>query len=509
MSESDRTRGESVWLATTETTDYGPLEEGLDVDVAVVGGGITGLTTAINLQDEGRSVALIEADRICEGVTGHTTAKITSQHGLTYDSLLSKVTAQKAQQYADANQAAIEEVLRRVEKHGIDCDFERTEAYTYTTDSDEVEDIRKEVQAAKQLDLPATFAESTPLPFDVEAAVRFDDQAKFHPRSYLLEIARQFDENGGYIFEQTQATDINTARPVTVETEHGSVEAEDVVVATHFPFFDRAGYFTRMYPYRSYLLAVRIEETHPDGMFLGNSSAKYSIRKSARGEDGEKLLLVGGHGHKQGAHRPPPSERYRLCEEFARKHFSVEEVEYRWSTMDYTPVDNVPFIGQIDPLGEHVYVGTGFKGWGMSGGVAAGMILTDLIVEGSSSWEDVFDPQRLPPVSSASNFVTENSLVGVNFVSDWLTAMLSPSDIPQSNDEATICRHKGEPMGIYRDEEGTVHAVSAICPHLNCIVEWNDAERTWDCPCHGSRFNYDGDVLHGPALEDLPDRDVE
>lgn len=502
-------REESLWLGTSPRTAYEPLDGGIEVDVAVVGGGITGLSTAITLQDRGKTVALVEAERIGEGVTGHSTAKITSQHGLFYDSLQTRVGKAKSQQYADANEAAIDEIERLVEEHGIDCDFERTPAYTYTRSSSEGSKIRAEVETARDLGLPAHVVESTPLPFDVEAAVTFDEQGEFHPRSYLLGIAAAFVDNGGRIYEETKARDIQTSEPLAVDTNRGQLMADDIVVATHFPFFDRGGYFSRMHPKRAYLLAVTVEGEIPEGMYVSNSTPEMTLRNNARTEDGEELLLIGGQSHKQGTNAPPPSERYRRCEKFARRHFDVEEIAYRWSTMDYTPLDKIPFIGQIDPVSSHVYIGAGFKGWGISSGTAAGLILSDLIVDGESPWEAVFDPQRLKLKASAPTFIKENAHVGKKFVGDWLGSMLSNDAIPKRRDSATVTRRNGKPVGIYRDEEGEVHAVSAICPHMRCVVEWNDAERTWDCPCHGSQFDCDGDVLHGPAVEGLSEKNLD
>lgn len=509
---------ESLWLATTPTTEYGPLEDGLDVDVAVLGGGITGLTAAINLTEAGRTVAVLEADRIVESTTGHTTAKLTAQHGLIYDRLVSRFGEERARQYARANEAAIDEVRRRAENGAIDCDFHRTQAYVYTDSSADRAKIRDEAAAARRVDLPASYVEDTPLPFDVDGAIRFDDQAEFHPRKYLLRIAEEIHGDGSYIFEETRALDVDPGSPCHVETDRGDVIADDVVVATHFPVLDRAGYFARMHPHRAYLLAARVAEMPLEGMYYSTGSPPatmrtYSHTTAAGGDSGtDELLLVGGQGHKPGFDGPPTSERYRRCEAFAREHFTVESVEYRWSTMDYSPVDRVPFVGQIDPLADHVYVGTGFGGWGMTGGTAAGMILSDLITEGSSPWADVFDPQRLTPGASAKHFLVENAKVGGSFVGDRIKSLLATlesggGDGLQPGD-ANVVRRGTQPVGLYRDEGGATHAVSATCPHMGCLVRWNDAERTWDCPCHGSRFSYDGDVLSGPALEGLLYREL-
>ena len=495
---------ESLWLATTPTTDYGPLRDGLEVDIAVVGGGITGLTAADRLKQAGRDVAVIEAERVVEGVTGYTTAKLTSQHGLIYDFLTTKFDRETARKYARANEAAIDAVEARVDEAGIDCDFERVPAYTYAADEDDVASVREEAQAARDLGLPASFVEDAGLSFDVPGAVRFDDQAQFHPRKYLLAVAESVHGDGSYVFEETRALDVDPGEPCEVETEHGTVTADDVVVASHFPFFDRNGYFARMHPKQAYLLAVEIAGEPPEGMYYSTASPADTFRPHP--VEGEDLLLVGGQGHKTGQNDPPMRERYRRCEEFARQHFDVESVEYRWSTHDYYPVDRVPFVGRLGPKIDHVYVGTGFKGWGMTGGTAAGMILSDIILTGGNPWADVFDPLRVEPRASAKRFLEENTEVAGHFVGDRLESLLASDDLPSAG-EGKITREDGRPYGVYRDDDGTVHAVSAVCPHMKCLVKWNDAERTWDCPCHGSRFDYDGEVVSGPALEDLPKKE--
>ena len=406
-----------------------------------------------------------------------------------------------------------------VDNLGVDADFERTPAYVYAESEDDVDDLRDEAAAAQRVGLPATVTESPDAPFEVAGALRFDDQAQFHPRKYLLAVAEAVDDGCGHVFEETRALDLEAGSPCQVETDRGTVTADDVVVASHFPFDDPAGYFARMHPARSYLLGVEIEGSLPDGMYLGSASPSPTFRPAGGEED---LLVVGGQSHKPSVDGPAASERYRRCEAFAREHFEVESVRYRWSSHDYVPVDGVPFVGPLAPGKDDVYVATGFAKWGMSGGTAAGMILSDLIVEGSSPRADVFDPMRFVPsagsplsdslraVSSGAEFVEENATVATRWVGDRAKALLSAGDDDDLLDpgEGAVVRRRGRPVAVHRDGSGELHASSAVCPHLWCIVEWNDAERTWDCPCHGSRFDCDGTVERGPALEDLSPRDL-
>lgn len=512
---------ESLWTSTTSATDYQSIQEDLCVDVAVVGGGITGLTAAINLKEMGREVAVIEADRIGSGTSGNTTAKLTSQHGLKYNHLATTFGRERAKQYADANEAAIEEVAARIDEMDIDAEFHRTSAYVFAKSEDDVESLRAEAKAAQRLGLPATFTRSTDAPFDVAGALRFDEQAQFHPRKYLQAIATAVDGSGSYVFEETQATGLSTGSPCRVETDRATVTADDVVVASLFPFSDPSGYFARMHPSRAYLLAVELSESPPSGMYLGSGSPAPTFRPYTSGD--EELLIVGGQSHKPGVEGVPTSERFRRCEAYAREHFPVESIRYRWSAHDYTPVDGVPVIGQLGPGTDNVYVGTGFAKWGMSGGTAAGLIISDLIVDGTNPWADIFDPMRFIPsptsairdslraVPTALTFLGENATVAARWIGD--RAKIPPSvgtsgeSLPDRG-EGTVLRRCGRPLAVYRDESGELHTSSAVCPHMYCIVDWNDAERTWDCPCHGSRFDCDGTVESGPALEDLPSREL-
>ena len=494
-------RGTSVWLDSSERTDYPPLDGGTEVDTAIVGGGIAGLATAFELLEAGQSVAIVERGRIVEGTTGYTSAKLTSQHGLVYDHLLEHFGEREARQYARANEAAIDAVESTVEEYDVDCDFERTPAYTYTESADEVGRIRDEVEAARRLGLPAAYVESVPLPFDVAGAVRFDDQARFHPRNYLLALARRIDEReGSHVFERTRATEVAGGRRPQVSTDRGTVLADDVVVATHFPIHDRALYFARMYPKRSYVLDVRLRGDVPEGMYYRPEEPYFSVRPHPAGE-GERVL-VGGQNHRTG-HGGSTADRYRKLERQARERFDVEAVENRWSTQDFASVDKVPLVGKHSPLSNHVYLATGFGGWGMTSGVAAGAVLADRILDRPNPWDDVFRPTRFDLGASKRDLLEHNTHAMGHFFADHLG--ISPTvDVSEiGRGEADVVDADGDAVGVYHDEDGEYHAVSAICPHMGCHVEWNDGERSWDCPCHGSRFGYEGSVIDTPAVDGL------
>lgn len=497
---------ESVWIETTPKTGYGTLDDDVEVNVAIIGGGIVGITTAAELSDAGRSVAVVERDRILEGVTGHTTAKLTALHGLIYDYLIEYFGEQGAQQYAEANMAAIEHVESTIENRDLECAFRRTAAYTYTESSDDRHQIEAEVEAAQQLGLSASFRESTDLPFEIEAAIRLTDQAQFHPRKYLLALAEEIPGDGSYIFEETTATDIEDGSPCQVSTDRGSITADAVVVATHFPVFDRARYYERLYPKRSYVLAVRLQGDVPTGMYYKPEDPYFSVRPHPAGE--ESMVLVGGQNHRTG-HSDSTADRYRKLEREAFDHLNVDEIKYRWSTQDFVSIDGVPYIGPLGPQSEHLYTATGFGGWGMSNGIAAGLLLSNLIVDGQSGWDDVYRPMRFNEKASADAFQHHNLHDVKHYLEDY-------TEQPQSGDVASVEEGSGAVLeldegltAVHCGEDGATHSVSAICSHMGCLVSWNDGEQSWDCPCHGSRFDYDGSVLDGPANSSLSERDLD
>ena len=490
----------SIWLETTEATDYEQLDGDRSVETVIVGGGIVGITTAARLSEAGQSVAVLERDRIVESVTGHTTAKLTSQHGLVYDHLLTHFGERRAHQYARANESAIDHVEATARQYDIDCDFERLPAYTYTREPEQRGAIRAEVTAASRLGLPAKFVKTTALPYDVEAAVCFEEQAQFHPRRYLLGLAREIVDAGNHVFENTTVTDVTDGEPCEVETDAGTIAASDVVLATHFPIVDPAFFYARLEPKRSYVLAVQLAEEVPAGMYYDPGEPYFSVRPHPAGE--ASMALVGGQNHRTG-HGGSTAERYRRLERQARSRFDVESIAYRWSTQDYVSVDRVPLVGRPSPTSDHLFVATGFGGWGMSNGVAAGRLLADLVLDRGSPWRDVFRPTRIELGASARQFLAHNRHAMRHYVADAVRGAPQGDLGELRPGEGRVMELDGDDVAVHRDEDGELHAVGARCTHMGCLVEWNDGEASWDCPCHGSRFDADGTVLDTPAVADL------
>jgi Rieske Fe-S protein len=360
-----------------------------------------------------------------------------------------------------------------------------------------------EARAAEEAGLPAWFTNATPLPFEVEGAVRFDNQAELHVSKYLAGLVGALDAP---VFERSRAVEVDTDEHCVVKTPGGTITADRVVIASHFPFLDRSLAFARVHPQRSYAIACRISGTPPEGMFITAGSPTRSVRGVPL--DGDELLLVGGEGHRTGT-GGDTRERYRALEAFAREHWDVRSVEYRWSAQDNTSLDGVPYVGALTPRNDRVLMATGFAKWGMTGGTAAAMILADRVLGRSNEWASLFDPNRLKLRASAVRFVKENAEAGVRFVRDRVANPGRGSIDDLAPGEGDIVRHEGEKVAAYRDEDGTVVAVSPVCSHLGCQVNFNAAERSWDCPCHGSRFAPDGSVLQGPAVHRLERRPLD
>jgi glycine/D-amino acid oxidase-like deaminating enzyme/nitrite reductase/ring-hydroxylating ferredoxin subunit len=496
----------SLWVGTSEVTRFHELHGDLTTDVVVVGAGIAGLTTAALLKGEGARVVVVEAGRVAAGVTGYTTAKLTVLHGLVFADLVEAFGEEAAREYADANLAGMATVAELAVRHGIDCDLERRPAYTYTTDAAMVDKVRAEVSAAQRLGLDAAFTTATDLPYPVEGAIRVADQGQFHPRKYCIGLARAIDGAGCAVYEGTRALSVDEGEGrCTVETDHGTITAGYVVQATHLPFSDSGGFFARTHPMRSYALSARLDGPVPHGMYLSVDTPSRSVR-SAR-MDGEEVVILGGESHKVGQD-PDTRERYAALEEWARREFPIRSIDYRWSAQDFMPVDQVPFVGRVSPASERVLVATGFKKWGMSNGSAAGVMLADRIAGRRNPFADFFDTSRANPRQSLKELVKENANVVKRFVGDRLrTETRSVADLAPG--EAAVVVEGTERVAAYCDEAGAVHAVSPVCTHMGCTVTWNTAETTWDCPCHGSRFNCDGEVIQGPAVKDLEPKEVQ
>ncbi|MGA4844157.1 FAD-dependent oxidoreductase [Streptomyces sp. G45] len=501
--------GSSYWIESAPGTPYPPLERDVTVDVTVIGGGIAGLSTAWEVSRAGLGVAVLEADRVAGGVTGHTTAKLSALHTLVYDRLRRTRGAEATRWYARSQSAAVEHAFEVSDLTGADCEQERADAYTYACDGRLARTLRAEAAAAREAGLPASFVTETGLPFAVAGAVRVTGQAQFHPRKYLLALAADLRSRGALIHERTTVTGLKEGTPCRVTTRSGArVTARDVVVATHYPVFDRALLFTRLAPRREFVVAAPIpEDRDPHGMYITPEANTRSVR-TAPYEDGQRLLIVTGAKFTPGT--GDTSRHFDDLLAWTAEHFPGTLPRYGWATQDTFASDTVPLVGPLHPAARHTYVATGFGGWGMSGGIMAGSLLAALITgRAVPPWKDLYDPRRVRSVlRSAPTLVRNQADVARHFVGDRLRSPQVDSVDQLAPDSGAVVRVNGRRTAVYRDADGALHAVSARCTHLGCLVAFNAAERAWECPCHGSRFATDGRVVQGPATRPLDQREM-
>jgi glycine/D-amino acid oxidase-like deaminating enzyme/nitrite reductase/ring-hydroxylating ferredoxin subunit len=446
---------------------------------------------------------VLEARFLGAGATGYTTAKLSALHGLTYARLERSVGQAEARVYAEANQRGVERCVELTERLGIDCDLRRKPNITYAVDGRDRDSIEAEVAAARRAGLPAELVHRLDLPFEIQAAVSVADQAEFHPLKFLAGVETELERQGVRIHEGTMAVGVDAGSPCRVRTAGGpTVTAGSVVVATHLPFLDRGLYFARCHPERSYVVAAPYAGgAAADGMYLSTESPSHSIRTHRLGSG--TWLLVGGESHKTG--QGDAAERYERLAGWMTERFGVQPV-MRWATQDQMPADGVPFIGPADPFSKNVFVATGFRKWGLALGIASSELLAAWVEGRDHPWRELFDTRRLRLRAAAGPLLRENANVALHFVADRVVKRADLESI-----EPGSGRVVGAGLGqraVHRDQEGNLHALSARCTHLGCIVNWNSGEGAWDCPCHGSRFAATGEVIMGPAVRPLEPRDL-
>ncbi|MEK3908582.1 FAD-dependent oxidoreductase [Oceanobacillus sp. FSL W7-1309] len=493
---------EPIWRENLSLPKFSTLNESIKTDVAIIGGGITGITAAYLLSKQNLKVALLDAGSILNGTTGHTTAKITAQHGLIYDELIHHFGLEKASLYYQAAEEAKQFIEDIISKKGIECSLTTEDAYLYTNNDTYLEKIEKEKEAYDKLKITNKLVESIPLNIPVKAALVMQAQAQFHPLNYLKALVEESLQKSVTIYENTTAVDIEYNKHPSVITRDGHrVTCRYVIVASHFPFYDRESfYFTRMFSERSYLIAGKSPNDFPGGMYISAESPTRSIR-SVKLHDDMEFVLIGGENHKTGQ-GDSTIAHYEALQKFANVHFQVEKIDYRWSAQDLTTLDKVPYIGPTMKDEDAVLVATGYRKWGMTNGTIAAKILSDTILRKENPYADLFKPSRFQADPSVKKFMEVNADVAKHLLKGKLE-FTKDTVKDLKADDATVTRIDGNRVGVYKDKDSKLHMVDTTCTHLGCEVEWNSGERSWDCPCHGSRFSYTGEVLDGPAKKPL------
>ncbi|HHD2584130.1 TPA: FAD-dependent oxidoreductase [Clostridium perfringens] len=474
----------SVWSESCKFRKREALNKDIKTDVLVIGAGIAGILTAYMLKQKGREVVVIDAAEIASGNTKNTTAKITSQHDLIYSKLITEFGEEKARQYAKANELAIKKYKEIIEDKRIECDFEEKPAYVYSLN--EVDVLKEEAKVAKNLGIDAEFVDEANLPFKIKGALKFNNQAQFNPLKFLRGISNEL-----VIYENTRALEI---KENLVVTSGGNITANNIVVATHYPIMNAPGYyFMKMHQERSYVLALE-NTSEIDGMYIDLNKEGYSFRTY------NNLLLLGGISHRTGENEEGGS--YDELRKVAKKLYPKAKEKYYWSAQDCMTIDGIPYIGRYSSETPNIYVATGFNKWGMTSSMVSAMIISDMILEKENDFSEIFSPRRFDLSLSINNIANDLIETAKNFIAQKVS--IPSSEIEHiKNGHGGIIEYNGEKVGVYKDKEGKEFFVSTKCTHLGCQLSWNADELTWDCPCHGSRFDYKGRLIGSPATKDL------
>ena len=502
----------SYWIQSTKNLKLNEkITNNYETDVCIIGAGLAGLNTGYYLAKEGVNVIILDKDNIGQKVSGNTTAKITLQHNLIYDYLIKSFGTDFAMKYFKSNKEAISNIKKIIDDENIECDFEYQDNYVYTTNQDDITKIHNEIKAINSLsnilnsnekDIFADFVTSCNLPFKICGAIKVKVQAQFHPLKYMFGLSKAIINKGGMIFTNSLVTDVKQNDGVyTTYTDSYFIKSKYVVIASHFPFKDFPGfYFSKMYQSTSYVLGIDTKSDLFDGMYISSDKPTFSYR-TAKYKD-KKILIMAGGDHKTGYAPDNNQTGYNILEQEAKKYYPNCEILYKWNTRDCITIDKVPYIGDFSNLMPNMFVATGFNKWGITSSNVAANIIRDKILGIKNEYSKIYEATRFSPIKNAHEMKNITSQVLKSFVTNRIK-------IPEENlsaiknDNGGIIKVNGASIGIYKDINGKVFAVNPTCTHLGCLLTWNNLDKTWDCPCHGSRFDYTGKNLYDPAFKDL------
>lgn len=497
---------ESIWQSEIKRGGHETTAQPRDRDVIVVGAGITGVTTALNLQKRGFNCVIAEASNRGFGTTGGTTAHLNNFFDASYDKVTRDFGLEKAKLLARAAGEALEIIQENITNHGIDCDHSPRKGYLFSLDNEQEKILDDLVKGSREAGIEMNEIDVNPFGIPCTKVIEIPHQAQFHPIKYIQGLLNEYMNSGGRIIEGCRVTDVEKEKDrLLVTTSKGSIACNHLVYATHLPPGRNIMHF-RNAPYRSYVIALKLKnDNYPRALGYDMKEPYHYYRSHTI--DGEEYLIVGGEDHKTG-----DIENTRECfeklEKYVRQFFDIERVAYHWSSQFYEPADGLPYIGHLPGSPKNVYCATGYSGNGMIFGTLAAKTLSDLIASGDSVYKDLFDPSRVKPVAGFSNMVKEGADVIKHLTLDRFLADRSETLSAIEKDEGKLIQYEGSLLAVYKDREGWNHILKSACTHLGCTVKWNREEKSWDCPCHGSRFGIDGEVLTGPTvkkLENLPD----
>jgi glycine/D-amino acid oxidase-like deaminating enzyme/nitrite reductase/ring-hydroxylating ferredoxin subunit len=468
-------------------------------DTVIVGAGITGITTGLLLQKAGRKCIIVEAGNIGFGTTGGTTSHLNTFFDTTYPEIESDFDAEAAKQVANSGKRAFSTIKDFIDEYNIDCDFEYKLGYLYSENEKQTKLLKEILESSRNAGVNAIEYEDNGVPVPYEMVICFPDQGQFHPLKYISRLAEEFTQLGGVLLEQTFVSETSLKNDLHEVNAGGTIiKGKNLVYATHVPPGISTFNF-KCAPYRSYVLGVKLSNgAYPEGLSYDMQEPYHYFRTHEI--EGEKYLIVGGEDHKTG--HGDPDEAFRTLEEYTRKYFHVASVDFRWSSQYYVPVDGLPYIG-ANGSEESVYVATGFNGNGIIFGTLSAVIISDQILGVENPWSDLYSPSRIKPIAGFSEYVKENADAAYHFIADRFSADELDSLSELMPDQGMVAEINGKKVAVYKDPSGKVSALSPVCTHTGCIVKFNGTEKSWDCPCHGGRFDIYGKVITGPPQKDL------
>jgi glycine/D-amino acid oxidase-like deaminating enzyme/nitrite reductase/ring-hydroxylating ferredoxin subunit len=492
----------SLWQRNMRLEDQnGAFDPSFVYDALIVGAGITGITAAILLQKAGRKCVIADAHHAGYGTTGGTTAHINTFADTTYAEVEKSFSEEASKQFAKSISKSVSLISEFVDRYEIDCDYERKKGYVYAQTDDEVKELDDMLESSKRAGVQVEVTQNAPAPETYRKAIVYEGQAQFHPLKYILALQREFVALGGVVLENTRIEDISSENDVhTAKSPNREIRAKSVFYATHIPPGGVNLLHFRNAPYRSYVIAATLKDNaYPDALIYDMREPYHYFRTHEM--DGQKYLIAGGHDHKTG--HGDPEQSFADLISFTSSCYQVTEVSSKWSAQYYVPTDGLPYIGHLPGASKGIYAATGYNGNGIILGTVAAIVVSELILMGESEFKDLFDPGRIKPIAGFTEFIKENADVANRFVADRLGIDKIDSVAQLPIDSGEIVEYDGQKLAIYKDTKGEVHALDPVCTHTGCIVNWNSTEKSWDCPCHGGRFNAHGQVLTGPTRLDL------
>ncbi|WP_326906810.1 FAD-dependent oxidoreductase [Sedimentibacter sp. MB31-C6] len=474
-------------------------------DLLIIGAGLTGLNTAYLLRNSGYKIAIIEGTNLGYGVSGYTTAKITVQHNLIYDYLINSFSIDEARQYLKANVEGLNLIKNIITENNIQCDYKEQTAYVYTTKENELKILKAELEAYKLLNIDGFYTEDAPLPVKPLGAIGIKNQGQFNPLKYLYSlynILLDYCE----IYENIRAISIEPHSDYhVVKTEEGNIYANKIVVTTHYPFEDNMGlFFLRLYQEKSYVIAAKTDSASFEGMYINPTDPIYSMKYHY--DNNDNILILSGANHRAGA-KDNEENAYKELETFLKNNFKNPQILSKWSTQDCITYDKIPYIGRYSDNIENIYVATGFKKWGMTHSAAAALILSNKILNIDDDYSEIYNPSRITPLLSSKEFLSSSMYIASGFLKRIKPVPENLFEIEK--EKGKIINYNGRKVGVYKNERGELFCINPVCKHMKCGVSFNEAEKTWDCECHGSRFDIRGNILEGPSVYPLDKIKIE